>query len=347
VSILRMARLMRLSRLFRMARLLRYVPELLIMVKAIGAATRSVGFTLALLVIALYVFGIAFTQTLKQTQVGADKFNGVAMSMHNLFVHGTLMDDISGVMADLEKESLTGLMLLYVFVIVSAVTIMNMLIGVLCEVIQAVAAAEKETLTVSFVLDELNEVFKSTSDSNNDGKLQKNEFFDMMQNKTALTALADVGVDPIAVVGLADIIFEGAEMDADDPDPDNAWITMHHFMDSILNLRGSNTATVKDIVDLRKWSTAQFRAVDKLIGKVQTLIESLQRPETKKLSRRHSTLEAIDTRFTLRAASKESAHLSVGSSQEAVPMDPPSAVRELSPLRMAPDKGARGSRFAW
>eukprot|EP00419_Tripos_fusus_P050768 CAMPEP_0172840548 /NCGR_PEP_ID=MMETSP1075-20121228/29406_1 /TAXON_ID=2916 /ORGANISM="Ceratium fusus, Strain PA161109" /LENGTH=63 /DNA_ID=CAMNT_0013684405 /DNA_START=154 /DNA_END=342 /DNA_ORIENTATION=+ len=44
-SILRMARLLRLTRLFRMARLLRAMPELLILVKGMAAAMRSVVFT--------------------------------------------------------------------------------------------------------------------------------------------------------------------------------------------------------------------------------------------------------------------------------------------------------------
>ena len=52
------------------------VPELLILVKAIAAAMRSVGFTLLLLVIVLYVFGIGFTQLLRGSLVGSDTFPG-------------------------------------------------------------------------------------------------------------------------------------------------------------------------------------------------------------------------------------------------------------------------------
>merc|ERR1719163_1281156 len=76
-SILRTARLLRLSRLFRMARLVRMIPELLILIKAIFAATRSVCFTMLLLGIVVYVFGIAMVQTLRETSSGEEFFSSV------------------------------------------------------------------------------------------------------------------------------------------------------------------------------------------------------------------------------------------------------------------------------
>merc|ERR1719163_1125792 len=134
-SILRTARLLRLSRLFRMARLVRMIPELLIMIKAIFAATRSVCFTLMLLGIVVYVFGIAMVQTLKGTDVGSEYFNSVMRAAHTLILHGTLLDDVSSIFMAIESESALGVLLMYIFVVIAAITIMNMLIGVLCEVI--------------------------------------------------------------------------------------------------------------------------------------------------------------------------------------------------------------------
>merc|ERR1719191_489625 len=61
-GIMRLARLMRLSRMARMGKLLRVMPELMIMIKGMKAATRSVFWTLLLLVVVKYVFGIAFVQ---------------------------------------------------------------------------------------------------------------------------------------------------------------------------------------------------------------------------------------------------------------------------------------------
>ncbi|CAJ1376440.1 unnamed protein product [Effrenium voratum] len=271
-SILRLARLMRLSRLFRMARLLRMVPELLILVKAIAAAMRSVGFTLLLLVIVLYVFGIGFTQLLRGSLVGSDTFPGVFLSMQSLFLHGTLLDSISDLVADfITQEQYLALALLYAFLILSAITIANMLIGVICEVITAVAAAEKEAIQITWVKETLNRVMGCT-DENFDGKLQKSEFFMIAQDKDAVRALKELGVDVFTLIDFADMIFEEPGEDAGESG--EAELSFADFMEVILQFRGTNMATVKDMVDLRKWFTLQYRQMLKsdleeiLVGKV-------------------------------------------------------------------------------
>merc|ERR1719456_1546975 len=76
-SILRLARLLRLSRMARMARLLRAMPELMILIKGMISACRSVFFTLCLLALLTYVFGIMFTQLMVDTIVGQTSFKTV------------------------------------------------------------------------------------------------------------------------------------------------------------------------------------------------------------------------------------------------------------------------------
>merc|ERR1711977_785070 len=58
-SILRLFRLLRLSRLMRM---LRSLPELMILIKGMVTAMKSVAYVMGLLVLITYVFAIAFTQ---------------------------------------------------------------------------------------------------------------------------------------------------------------------------------------------------------------------------------------------------------------------------------------------
>lgn len=163
-SILRVLRLMRLTRLLRMARLIRMIPELLIMVKAIASAARSVGFTLILLCICLYVFAIAFRAVVdEESSLAEDFFPNVLHSMHTLFVHGTLLDSVSELFTLLRQQSPLAFVLMYFFVLVSNVTVMNMLIGVLCEVITAVADAEKEAIQVSWTTEVLQQSLEQTT----------------------------------------------------------------------------------------------------------------------------------------------------------------------------------------
>ena len=58
------------------------------------AAMRSVFFTLALLALITYVFGIMFAQLMVGTLVGQTHFSTVPMAMHTLILEGTFLDNL-------------------------------------------------------------------------------------------------------------------------------------------------------------------------------------------------------------------------------------------------------------
>uniref|UniRef100_A0A7S2VL55 EF-hand domain-containing protein n=1 Tax=Zooxanthella nutricula TaxID=1333877 RepID=A0A7S2VL55_9DINO len=254
-SILRMARLLRLSRMARMARLFRAMPELLILIKGMVAAMRSVIFTLSLLAIVMYVFGIAFTQLVGDSvkdPEGNALFATVHQSMHTLLLDGTLMDGTGTVVQVLAEQSPVYVIMFYLFILLAALTVMNMLIGVLCEVVSAVAATEKETLMVAFVKGKVKQVMEEGGlDSDGDGTISKEEFSKILEYPDACRALEEVGVDVYNLVDNVDFIFGGEE--SMDGEMQERQLSFGDFMDLVLTLRGSNTATVKDIVDLRKF----------------------------------------------------------------------------------------------
>jgi len=264
-GLLRILRLLRLSRMARMARLLRAMPELLILIKGMMAAVRSVVFTLLLLLIVLYVFGIAFVQLL----TGLDKYNTgfrtVPEAMHTLLLKGTLMDEIGLVVRQLSAAHVVFVAIFYLFVLISALTVMNMLIGVLCEVVNAVAAAEREELTVTYVRSKLQETLRQGGlDTDGDGMISKEEFAQILDNAHAARTLADVGVDVFNLVDLQDFIFED---DDEHGEKCEKQLTFGEFMEVVLQLRGSNQATVKDIVDLRKFFGSKTKELEtRLLG---------------------------------------------------------------------------------
>merc|ERR1719401_1154326 len=94
VSLMQVARLFRLTRMARMARLLRSIPELMIMIKGMAAACRSVFFTLCLLALLTYVFAIVFKQLTEGTQVGQAYFSTVLRAMYSLLLYGALLDNV-------------------------------------------------------------------------------------------------------------------------------------------------------------------------------------------------------------------------------------------------------------
>ncbi len=64
--------------------------------------------------------------------------------MFSLFLGGTLLDEFFSFARDLMDGFPVLLWLWILFVLLSAFTVLNMLIGILCEVVSATAAEEKE-----------------------------------------------------------------------------------------------------------------------------------------------------------------------------------------------------------
>eukprot|EP00927_Polykrikos_kofoidii_P073256 TRINITY_DN6930_c0_g1_i4.p1 TRINITY_DN6930_c0_g1~~TRINITY_DN6930_c0_g1_i4.p1 ORF type:complete len:733 (+),score=165.78 TRINITY_DN6930_c0_g1_i4:73-2271(+) len=253
-QIVRFARIMRLSRMCRMARLLRAMPELFVMIKGLFAAARSVFFTLVLLAVLLLIFAIAFKQLTFNTKLGDDLFPNIGQGMYVLLVHGTLL-----LSADVKAKQIVtegGPLLeafFFLFILFAAILLMNMLIGVLCSVVSAVAATEKEEMLVSYVGEKLTKVM-ALIDEDGGGTISRDEFMQILENEEAIEALQDVGVDVIGLVDFVSFIF-GDDKDPEDDASDmmEVELTLPQFMEVILQLRGCNNATVKDVVDLRKF----------------------------------------------------------------------------------------------
>jgi len=244
--------------------------------------------------IVIYVFGIALVQTLKGSDVGADYFSSVMHAATTLLLRGTFLDGISSLMADIEGESWLGMTLMYLFIVIGAVTIMNMLIGVLCEVITAVAGAEKEAIQVNWVKDTLSKILSIGTDMNNDGLLQRSEFIALLSNREAIATLRGVDVDVCMLVDCAEVIFDGNNNEGDEQVIQaEIGISLVDFTEMILQLRGSNTATVKDMVELRKTLNLRFKAIEEKI--VSTSRASLRAFSAERLTHSLSEIGQLGT----------------------------------------------------
>merc|ERR1712228_725685 len=79
-------------------------------------------------------------------------------------------------------------------------------------------------------------------DTNFNNKISYQEFQKIVENKDALTALSDVGVNPLGIVEFAELFF------FDETQP--VELEFESFMEMVLDLREDNNATVKDVLDL-------------------------------------------------------------------------------------------------
>merc|ERR1711907_858245 len=116
-----------------------------------------------------------------------------------------------------------------------------MLAGVLVEVVSVVSAVEKETMVVNFVTEQLHKVLGEV-DTDDNRSISQPEFQELVVRPDAARMMASVGVDVIGLAEFCDFLF------ADSED-----ISFGNFINLVLQLRGTNQATVKDIVDMRKF----------------------------------------------------------------------------------------------
>ncbi|CAE8635344.1 unnamed protein product [Polarella glacialis] len=134
-------KLLRLLRLSRLVRLVRCLPELLTLINGIRNGARAVGSSLLLVAILTYMFGIVMHMFLSSNEELADKFGTLALCMWTPLLDGTLTAETKGTLECLLSEEEYAMVFIFLFfVFLSCLTVMNMLIGVLCEVVNSETA---------------------------------------------------------------------------------------------------------------------------------------------------------------------------------------------------------------
>eukprot|EP00928_Gymnodinium_smaydae_P085475 TRINITY_DN6896_c0_g1_i1.p1 TRINITY_DN6896_c0_g1~~TRINITY_DN6896_c0_g1_i1.p1 ORF type:complete len:558 (-),score=84.11 TRINITY_DN6896_c0_g1_i1:166-1839(-) len=240
-GVLKSVKLLRLFRTGRMVRLVRAMPELMFMIKGIFVATRSMILTFGLLLIVTYVFSIICVQLADDTDA-ARVFPSMPITLAFLLLNATLPDH-AATWTDLFDVSPLLAWLFLIFTLFSFVTVMNMLVGILVEVVTCVAAVEKEQLNLTFVKERLEHMLQAVGvDTDGDGFVNKSEFKTLMFDEIAVRTIRSLDIDVMGLIEILDFIF----LDVDG-------LSFSEFMDLVLHLRGNNPATVKDVVDLRKF----------------------------------------------------------------------------------------------
>lgn len=233
-----LVKMLRLLRLARMARLMRSFPELVAMIKGVKQASRAVGSALLLLVGLVYVFAIIMFTLLKEEkdETVKERFGRLGTVMVTLITDGAFMDGIGYVSRTLlATNNYFAECIFMIFVLLSALTVMNMLIGVLCEVVSAVASAEKEDGQIRLVKDRLLVMLREL-DEDGSGMISREEIDQVLDNHSALDVLRSLEVDVQSLMEELNLCYESA----DD-------LTIHQIMDLILMLRGDRSLTMKDL----------------------------------------------------------------------------------------------------
>ncbi|CAE7210690.1 sohB [Symbiodinium pilosum] len=142
--------MLRMVRITRVIRVASYMPEVMIIIKGLTVASRSVFFTFVLLLLINYIFAIAFRQLAQDTPLEMSLFPSVHGAVLNLVVQ-CVMPDQEPFFQQVSREGgwLMG-MLVLIFILLCSLIVINMLIGVLVEAVQTVSDVEHEAIQIAF-----------------------------------------------------------------------------------------------------------------------------------------------------------------------------------------------------
>merc|ERR1712232_252712 len=176
-------------------------------------------------------------------------FSSVSGSMFSLLMKGNF-PDLDGAVHDLGATDWVFVVIFLFFILLSSVTVLNMLNGILVDVIRKVSDLESEKGMASHVSTCLKLIMEMEDglDVDGDGLVSKAEFESLLVKPRAAKLLHQLGVDVFFLVDNASFIFEDAGAEAGT----EAKLTFPAMMDLVLRLRGSNRATVKDLVEVRR-----------------------------------------------------------------------------------------------
>jgi len=181
-----------------------------------------------------------FTQVSKGSALEHTYYRSVPHSMLTLVLRGVLPDMTESTLHMAHEHPLFAVLFLF-FVVLTFITIMNMLIGVLVEVVSVVASVEKESNQVSSVKKKLMLLLQDMGIQDvKDIDFGKDEFKQLLNEPKSAKAMFDVGVDALALVDSADYIFRDADT-----------MSFEELLSLLLQLRGNNAVKVKDLVDMR------------------------------------------------------------------------------------------------
>jgi hypothetical protein len=255
----------RLARLARLSHIVQAFPELSYMTKGMLHSARSVFGTLLLLLVILYAFAIVLTQLSVGTNLSKQYFPTVPHSMLVLFAQAALLDNIAELLLFANEASPICAWIIGFVVLVGALTLMNMLVGILVQVMVRVTEKEKDQVAMDFVSQELQSVLSELALSDGDPLISLQEFEQIVLSETVSKALGKVGIDVVALVDYADFFFQSDNCG----EAHETQLTLSSFMDILRQVRGTRKATVTDVLDLRKFISAENSGRNRILREIK------------------------------------------------------------------------------
>jgi len=246
IRMLAVLRMLRLVRVLRLIKLFRYMPELLVIVRGIGVAIRAISMVFALLFLVIYVGAIIFRVLLEGSPLGTEHFETVMHAMGTLLLDCALSGTRGGpLMREAYSQHPIHSILIFAFVLLTNVTMMGLLVGLLVQTIKKVAEVEEDEKKEIRNKKTMHDFWRLINDvdENSDGYITIDEFHKLLSQRESVRLLKKMDVDPEGLVLLSDFVF--AEGDGR--------LSQVDFNQWVLDMRGTQRGTIKDHIVTRKF----------------------------------------------------------------------------------------------
>jgi len=288
-------RLLRLLRITRMSRLMRSFPELMTIIRGLAASIRSVFWTGVILFLLTYTWAILFTNEYHQGQdddlnirecafnfdegnftLTEDKnihdcivqvfFGSMGKSMASLLVMGAVLDDVTACSDSIRKSGSPHYIVFFVlYIIFASFTLLNMLTGILCEVVNASAESEK-TKTKEAKLRDAIESIVNELDKNSDGKISRNEFKKMQKNRIILKALKELQIERTEIEKYFEFFFAPRE-DGQEPN-----VTIDEMTQTIMRTRPGTPVGALDMAAVKQVVIQSYTQAQKYLQQITDML---------------------------------------------------------------------------
>lgn len=216
----------------------------MMIIKSIAAAVRAVISIMVFYLLMLYVFAIFFFTVFGPRGVipMTKHYRTLGDTMITLAFKGTFMDDVGEHFILLVEASPYMAVTFVLFIILTAMTLFNMLIGILTEVLIATSESQKEDNDIDIMKKEL-----ATRPEFADEAITREELHEILLDDSIWNIFDRLGIDASHLNSVCDVLFEdsstGSYVDS---------VTVPRLFEFFLQLRETKTARIIDILDLHK-----------------------------------------------------------------------------------------------
>jgi len=229
-----------------------------------------------MVIVLIYVFAIILKIFLGEDEPTEQYFSTLGLCMWTLLLDGVMGDNLGEVMNLLVHRGTwntsVGVIVFFLFIILAVVTVMNMVIGVLCEVVASVTAAEKEEHEIKLMKETILLELKKFDDG--DGMITEEELSELMTEPKSVEVLEALGVDVNFLQTLQVMTYEFPDAEVSIPD----------LMDQMLMCREETPVTMKHLivqVEISQWMVSnkiihlEKRLNKRLDSRFQILLDEL------------------------------------------------------------------------